>query len=170
MEEGSGVRIWSSDFGSLIIGRQRQSEKQTLYKMNHSVIQFVQSLPKQHSRVVSSTRNIQHAIQRHCPRISSPSFSNPIPSHALLHRGPKIIGVKELGELSIHINDMDIPFISIANHSLGVLALLVSISINTQTPVNLQLKTDLIIHESSSRIISSINALQLQLLQPCLQV
>ena len=83
---------------------------------------------------------------------------------SILHRRPEVIRVKKLRELPIHIDYVNVSLVSISNHSFRVLALFVPVHIDTQTSVDLQLQTDLIVHQTSPRIFAAIHTLQLQLL------
>ena len=77
-----------------------------------------------------------------------------------LNRIPKVIRIKEPRELPVHIYNMHIPLFPIPHNRLGILAaLLIPFNINPHASVNLQLKSNLIIHQSSPHILSSFNTL-----------
>lgn len=57
---------------------------------------------------------------------------------------------------------MDIAFPRIPHHRLCVFPITrVPLNLNSQAPINLQLETNLIVHQTSPRIVASLDSLQL---------
>jgi hypothetical protein len=55
-----------------------------------------------------------------------------------LQRRPKVIGVKEAREFRVQVDNMHIALTTVANNSLGEIARLIRLDINTQSPVDFQ--------------------------------